>query len=89
MAQCATCGNEYDRCIKVTADGKTWQFDSFECAIHKLAPACEHCGCKVLGHGVESGEEIFCSAHCARERGVQGLAMHVDGNGNGHHQPGR
>lgn len=24
-------------------------FDSFECAIHKRAPACDHCGCGVAG----------------------------------------
>jgi len=34
-------------------------FDSFECAIHRLAPACAHCGCKVVGHGVEAGGEFL------------------------------
>lgn len=42
-------------------------FDSFECAIQRMAPMCEHCGCKVIGHGVEVEERFFCCAHCARE----------------------
>jgi hypothetical protein len=32
---------------------RTMIFDSFECAIHMLAPVCPHCGCRVIGHGVE------------------------------------
>jgi len=45
-------------------------FDSFECAIHAVAPVCEHCGCRVIGHGVEAEGRIFCCAHCAAESGV-------------------
>jgi hypothetical protein len=75
MAQCAVCGNEYDKAFQVTtADGRTQAFDSFECAIHALAPGCAHCGCKVVGHGVESDGSIFCCAHCAEQAGVGGLA---------------
>jgi hypothetical protein len=48
-------------------------FDSFECAIHKMAPVCAHCGCKVVGHGVEAKGEFFCCAHCARMEGETGL----------------
>ena len=47
--------------------GKTHTFDSFECAIHALAPICKHCGMRVIGHGVEQGGDIFCCAHCAQE----------------------
>jgi hypothetical protein len=54
MAQCETCGNEYDKAFKITLAGQSHTFDSFECAIHSLAPQCAHCGCKVIGHGVES-----------------------------------
>jgi hypothetical protein len=50
-------------------DGKTLVFDSFECAIHVMAPQCNHCGCRIIGHGVESGGKIFCCANCARESG--------------------
>jgi Rieske Fe-S protein len=49
-------------------------FDSFECAIHAVAPICEHCGCRVIGHGVEAQGRIFCCVHCASASGVQGLA---------------
>lgn len=82
MARCDTCGNDYDGALTVERDGRTYVFDSFECAIHMLAPTCEACGCRVLGHGVQSDEHIFCSAHCARLRGVQGLETHI------HHPPG-
>ena len=52
--------------------GKRYIFDSFECAIHKLAVSCDHCGCKVVGHGVEAHGR-FCRAHCARELGGRRL----------------
>ena len=74
MATCSTCGNEYDKTFDVTThDGTTRTFDSFECAIHALAPACEHCGCRVIGHGVEADGRIFCCAHCAEHAGVTAL----------------
>jgi hypothetical protein len=53
MGQCEVCGNEYDKAFEVIAAGQHHVFDSFECAAHRLAPVCEHCGCKVIGHGVE------------------------------------
>ncbi len=77
MAKCDVCGNDYDKSFKVTRDGRTQTFDSFECAIQALAPTCSHCGCKILGHGVEQGGTIFCCAHCAREAGVKGVADRV------------
>lgn len=39
MAKCDACGNDYDKSFQVVARGKTHTFDSFECAIHALAPA--------------------------------------------------
>lgn len=69
MGRCITCGNDYDKTFDVTKDGKTYTFDCFECAIHKLAPACGHCGCRVLGHGVEQDGAVFCCANCARTAG--------------------
>jgi len=77
MPTCDTCGNDYDHSIEVKTDGRTYTFDCFECAAHKLAPTCETCGCRILGHGVQSDDHIFCSAHCARKRGVEGLQTHV------------
>jgi len=67
MARCEVCGNEYDKPITVAAAGRKHVFDCFECAVHAMAPICEHCGCKVIGHGVEVEGHFFCCAHCARE----------------------
>jgi hypothetical protein len=77
MAECAVCGNDYDKAMEITVQGRTATFDSFECAIHALAPECAHCGCKVIGHGVEGGGDIYCCAHCAESAGVTGVADRV------------
>jgi nitrite reductase/ring-hydroxylating ferredoxin subunit len=69
MATCETCGNDYDKTFTVTKNGRSHVFDSFECAIHALAPRCPHCDCRILGHGVEAGNKIYCCAHCATESG--------------------
>lgn len=74
MAVCEVCGNDYDKAMQVTVAGSTHTFDSFECAIHALAPVCAHCGCKIVGHGHEAGGQMFCCAHCARRTGVEGVA---------------
>lgn len=73
MAICDLCGNEYDKTFTVTMNGGTSTFDSFECAIESLAPRCGHCGCRVIGHGVEVDDAIFCCAHCAGKVGAQGV----------------
>jgi hypothetical protein len=70
MAVCEVCGNDYHMTFQVVAAGHSHTFDSFECAIHRLAPQCAHCGCRIIGHGVEAGTRIFCCANCAREAGV-------------------
>ena len=70
MARCSVCGNDYAHSFDITQGGKTWTFDSFECAIHQLAPECEHCGCRVVGHGVEVAGAIYCCDHCVREAGA-------------------
>jgi hypothetical protein len=67
---CEVCGNSYDKAFEVIAAGSHHVFDSFECAIQKLAPRCEHCGCGVIGHGVEARSNFYCSAHCAHAAGV-------------------
>jgi Rieske Fe-S protein len=77
MARCEVCGNEYDKTFEVTAAGRRHVFDSFECAIHALAPVCAHCGCKVIGHGIDANGTFYCCAHCARSEGVKGVADHV------------
>lgn len=69
MAVCDTCGNDYDKAFQIKFNGTVKTFDCFECAIHALAPVCSHCGCKVVGHGVEQEEQIYCCANCARAEG--------------------
>jgi hypothetical protein len=49
-----------------TVSGDVHVFDSFECAIHRLAPICEHCEIRIVGHGVEVSGRFFCCGHCAR-----------------------
>ena len=73
MTRCEVCGNEYDRAFTLTMDGRDLHFDSFECAIHALAPTCAHCGCRVIGHGVKDKGAVFCCASCAKRAGVAGL----------------
>jgi hypothetical protein len=70
MARCEVCGNDYDKAFEVRAAGRSHVFDSFECAIHRMAPSCEHCGCKIVGHGVEADGHFYCCANCARMVGV-------------------
>lgn len=71
MGTCEVCGNDYDAAFTViTADQRQHVFDSIECAAHRIAPSCTHCGCIVLGHGVQYSSTIFCSAHCAQSAGV-------------------
>lgn len=74
MATCEVCGNEYDKAFQVVAQGKSHTFDSFECAIHRLAPTCAHCDCRIVGHGVEAGGRMYCCANCARHSGAKGIA---------------
>jgi hypothetical protein len=73
MAKCDVCGNDYDKAFTVTKEGRTGTFDSFECAIHALAPQCDHCGCKIVGHGMEQDGVFYCCAHCAKHAGVKGM----------------
>jgi hypothetical protein len=79
MAPCELCGNTYDKSFEVvTHDGITHVFDSFECAIHVLAPTCDHCECRIIGHGIESDGLFYCCAHCARHSGVTAAVDRVD-----------
>lgn len=77
---CEVCGNMYDKPFEITlSDGRGGMsephvFDSFECAIHALAPSCAHCSCRIVGHGMEANGEQYCCAHCAREAGHRELA---------------
>ena len=73
MARCETCGNDYDKSFEVMLAGQRHVFDSFECAIHALAPTCKMCGTRIVGHGLEADGEMYCCAHCAHRAGVKEL----------------
>jgi hypothetical protein len=69
MAVCEVCNNEYDKTMEITMAGSTHVFDSFECAIHALAPACNHCGIRIIGHGVETAQGVmFCCDNCSKQQ---------------------
>lgn len=78
MQKCENCGNEYAKSFQVVMDGEKYTFDSFECAINALAPRCYHCQTRIIGHGVEEGDKMFCCARCAEMSGVEGLRDHLD-----------
>ena len=64
MGTCEVCGNRYDKAFSVSvAGGAAHTFDSFECAIQKLAP--------------EAAAEMYCCAHRARHSGEQALRDRV------------
>ncbi|WP_437729871.1 hypothetical protein [Sorangium sp. So ce1335] len=77
MNTCDCCGNTYDKAFQITVGATTYTFDCFECAIHKLAPVCAHCACRIVGHGIEAGGAFYCCAHCSKQEGVQGAIDRV------------
>ncbi len=76
MAKCEVCGNDYHLAFEVIILGRAHVFDSFECAIQKLAPACAHCGCKIIGHGIEAKGTFYCCASCAHHDGAYEVIDH-------------
>jgi Rieske Fe-S protein len=78
MARCEKCGNDYDKSFDLILAGRTHTFDSFECAIATVAPTCSHCGCRIMGHGMEVQGRFFCCAHCAAQSGNPSLRDRVD-----------
>ncbi len=71
MVMCDVCGNNSDQPIEIKRREKTGVFDSFECAIHAIAPVCGHCGCKIIGHPTYALGTSFCCDHCV-EHGMEG-----------------
>src|SRR5262245_21808324 len=63
--KCDVCGNDYDKAFQIIRGGETGTFDSFECAVHAMAPKCKHCGCMIIGHGLEARGAMYCCANCA------------------------
>jgi hypothetical protein len=76
-ARCEVCGNVYDKAFRVEMNGDTHVFDCFECAIHRLAPACAHCACRIIGHGIEADGEFYCCDSCARSVGASAAVHHA------------
>ena len=74
---CNNCGNFYKKCMTITLNNQSYTFDSFECAINYLAPVCNTCKSRIIGHGVQENEVYYCCAHCARENGIKGIKDHV------------
>lgn len=70
MGQCHQCGNHYEGSFDIRMSDASYTFDSFECAIQKLAPDCPQCDWRIIGDGVQQGGEIFCCAHCAGNMGL-------------------
>ncbi|MEU6708301.1 hypothetical protein [Streptomyces wuyuanensis] len=77
MAKCEVCGNDYEMSFEVHAAGAVHTFDSIECAAQRMAPICENCQCRILGHGLQADGQFYCCAHCARAKGVAELADHA------------
>ena len=77
MAICENCGNRYEKTFQVVMAGTEHVFDSFECAINVLAPECGHCRTRIIGHGVEAEDKLFCCAACAESAGIRGLRDHI------------
>lgn len=68
---CESCGNYYEDAFVVEMGGQRHVFDSFECAINKLAPLCSHCDTKIVGHGVQLDGQFYCCNHCAMHDELQ------------------
>ncbi|WGS18542.1 hypothetical protein [Bradyrhizobium sp. ISRA463] len=75
MATCETCGNDYDKTFQVTMNGKAHTFDSFECAIHALAPTCGHCGIRIVGHGLEKTGTFFVASIAPKAKALKGYVI--------------
>ncbi|MBI3181612.1 MAG: hypothetical protein HYZ28_05680 [Myxococcales bacterium] len=73
MGRCEVCGNDYDKAFQVLVGDISHTFDCFECAITALAPRCENCGNRIIGHGMEKNGHMYCCAHCANVRGIMEL----------------
>lgn len=78
MAKCDSCGNEYDKAFELRIAGKTYTFDSFECAIQTVAPRCQHCNVPIIGHGLEKDGRMYCCGHCASQENVTELRDRAD-----------
>jgi hypothetical protein len=79
MGICEVCGNEYKNTFKVLMPHSQHEFDCFECAIHRLAPVCASCSCRIIGQGIEEEGVIYCGPHCLRAAGKNLFLGDLDG----------
>lgn len=63
--ECEVCGHESDEAFEVVRHVGRHTFDTFECAIYAMAPRCDRCGVRVIGHPVERDDHTYCCGHCA------------------------
>ncbi|MFI1293158.1 hypothetical protein ACH4VM_32750 [Streptomyces sp. NPDC020792] len=77
MAVCEVCDNDYEMTFEVRAGDAVHIFDSLECAAQRIAPTCDNCECRILGHGLQADGRFFCCANCARRRGFAQLVDHA------------
>jgi hypothetical protein len=64
VARCEVCGYVTRSGIRIIQGGVTHLFDSYQCAITRLAAECTHCGCRILGRPVEVHQRAYCSQEC-------------------------
>jgi len=60
---------ESEDAFQLTRGGEAHVFDTFQCAIHRMADVCTHCGCRILGNPVREEGRVFCCEHCAHVKG--------------------
>lgn len=78
VATCEVCGNDDDKSFEVVAAGERHVFDGFESAAHRVAPVCEHRGCKVIGHGHEApGRSVAVRTAHGRRKDTDAVADRV------------
>jgi hypothetical protein len=78
VGQCEVCHNADDRTFEVVMNATRHTFDTFQCAIDALAPTCETCGSRIVGHGVNDNHHLYCCAHCALLKDAATLARFID-----------
>lgn len=65
MKRCEVCGNATEDPFRVEFERSVHYYDTLECTVFALARPCDCCGEGVLGPGIEAGDAVFCSVHCA------------------------
>lgn len=82
MTICAQCGLAADTPITVRiGDGASYDFDTFSCAVEKLAPRCPQCGRTYTCRATQLGELQLCSIACAQRRQIRQAWQPAAGEG--------